>query len=77
MTRRSAGVAFIGFAIWLFGIRYVAAAIYGAGISVDNEYSKETFARFLSYIGDLPLTLSIVSLVIGLLYLLWAEREAK
>lgn len=77
MTRRLVGMFFISISTILFSMRYIAAAIYGAGISINNEYSKEVFHRNLLYIGNLPLILSIISLVLGTIYLIWAEFEIE
>jgi hypothetical protein len=77
MTRRTTGTVFVGIAAFLFSIRYIAAALYGSGINLNNEFSREAFQSFLSYVGNLPLTLSIIYLVIGIIYLMWAELEDR
>jgi hypothetical protein len=77
MTRRSTGIAFLCIAAFLFSMHYITAALYGSGVSLNNEYSAESFERFLSYVGDLPVTLSIVSALLGIGYLAWAELESR
>lgn len=77
MTRRAAGTVFLTIAVFLFSIRYIAAAIYGSGASLNNEYSREAFQQFLSYVGSLPLILSIISLIIGIIFMVWAEFENR
>ena len=77
MTRRATGMMFIGISTFIFSVRYVAAAIYGAGISIENQYSEESFQKSLSYIGSTPLFLSIVALVVGIIFIVWAEVEKR
>ncbi len=75
MGRRITGLVFIAIAAFLFSVRYLAAAIYGAGVTVNNQLSGETFKLSLSHIGEPVRILSIISLVIGVIYLAWAELK--
>jgi hypothetical protein len=70
MSRRLAGVAFIVVAALLYITRFFAAAIWGGNFST---WSSQNFRYLLSYVDQGLTTWSIVALVIGLLYLLWAE----
>lgn len=72
MSRRGAGVAFCAIAAFLFGVRYLAAAIFGSGV---RGWNADLFDAMLQYVGAVPLVLSLVSLVAGLFYLVWAELE--
>lgn len=70
MGRRATGMVFIGIAAFLYAVRYVSAAIYGSG---TQGWSREMFSYLLDYVGTAPKTLSILALIVGILYLLWAE----
>lgn len=72
MNRRGAGVAFCVLAGVLYAMRYIAAAIFGSGIS---SWSQELFNAMYDYVGPGLTTFSIVSLVAGILYLLASEWE--
>lgn len=74
MSRRSVGVALIGIAAFLYGIRYLAAAIFGSNLS---SWSSELFRSMLSYVGNGPVIASWVALIAGVGYLLAAESERK
>lgn len=70
MNKRGTGVAFIAIAAFLFISRYIAAAIFGNGVASWNE---DLFSAMLEYVGSPLLTLSILSLILGVIYLGWAE----
>jgi uncharacterized PurR-regulated membrane protein YhhQ (DUF165 family) len=70
MSRRGAGVVFIGFATLLFSTRFVCAAIWGSGFS---SWNAEHFQSLLTYVDQGLTTASLIALVIGGIYILWAE----
>ncbi|WP_379134863.1 hypothetical protein [Paenibacillus sp. sgz500958] len=70
MSRRTTGVFFIGIAAFLYGIRYLSAAVYGSGSMGWNE---TMFQNLLDYVGRAPLVLSVLSLIVGVIYLMAAE----
>jgi len=71
MNRRGTGVIFCLMAALLFCTRYVSAAIFGSGVV---SWSSELFSQMLSYVGiGLPI-MSVISLLIGIFYLIWAEK---
>lgn len=74
MNRRGTGVAFCGIAALLFIARYISAAIFGAGVS---SWDAELFSHMLSYMGNGLTIASIISLLIGVAYLLWAEIKKE
>lgn len=74
MNKRGTGVAFIAIAALLFISRYIAAAIFGSGVASWNE---DLFAAMLGYVGTPLLILSIISLIFGIGYLVWAEISKK
>jgi hypothetical protein len=74
MSRRTTGVIFICLAAFLFGVRYLSAAIFASNV---NSWSSDLFNAMLDYVGPAPTTLSIIALVVGIIYLLWAEIEAN
>ncbi|UVI29369.1 hypothetical protein [Paenibacillus spongiae] len=70
MHKRTAGIVFIAIAAFLYGIRYLSAAIFGSNVS---SWDADLFRQMLAYVGKGPLVLSVLSLLIGILYLLFAE----
>ncbi len=74
MNRRGTGIVFILIAALLFISRYIAAAIFGSGAASWNE---DLFAAMLEYVGTPLLILSIISLILGIVYLGWAEISKK
>lgn len=73
MSRRTAGIALMAIAGWLYTTRFLAAAIWGSGFSTWNA---EHFANLLGYV-DRGLTVwSLTAFSAGLVYLLWSEIRA-
>lgn len=71
MNRRGAGAIFCLISSILFSTRYISAAIFGSNVS---SWGAEFFSHMLSYVGNTLTILSVVSLVIGIIYLLLAEE---
>jgi hypothetical protein len=72
MSRRTTGVAFIAISAFLFGVRFIAAAIYSEGLT---SWDAAMFNTFLSYVDQGLSTTSVIALVLGAVYLVWAELE--
>lgn len=72
MKRRGTGVAFIAISAFLISTKYISAAIFGSG--VVNWY-EELFNRMLEYVGNFLSNLSLVSLIIGIGYIIWGEYD--
>jgi len=72
MNKRGAGVSFCFIAAFLFSVKYISAAIFGSGVS---SWSHELFHHMLDYVGNAPVILSVISLGIGIIYLVMAEKE--
>lgn len=70
MGKRFVGIMFCFIAAILFSSRYIAAAIFMSGVS---SWSADLFSAGLEYVGAELLLLSIISLVFGIGYLIWAE----
>lgn len=70
MSRRGAGAAFIGFAAFMFSTRFIAAALYSGG---GPSWSSAFFASMLQYVDQGLTTASVVALLVGAAYLIWAE----
>ncbi|MGL5692576.1 MAG: hypothetical protein ACRCXA_00745 [Peptostreptococcaceae bacterium] len=70
MNRRGTGVMFCLIAAILFSTRYLSAAIFSSNVSL---WDAQLFSEMLSYVGNTLTTLSVVSLVVGLTYLVFAE----
>jgi len=73
MSRRFTGVALIFVSAILYAARFISAAIFGSSIS--NKWSADLFSAMLHYIGSGLSNWSIVALVAGIGYLIWAEVE--
>lgn len=72
MNKRAAGVVFVCVAAFLYASRYIAAAIYMSG---TVSWDAELFSNGLEYVGSPLLILSIISLIIGCIYLFFAETK--
>lgn len=70
MNFRGVGVSFLMFSVILFSSRYIAAAIYGMGTVTKD---RELFQNLLDFTGNTLLNLSVISLVIGVIYLVVGE----
>ena len=73
MHRRIVGVILLCISAFLYGVRYLAAAIFGSNVTTWNS---ELFKDMLDYVGSGPLVLSWIALIAGLGYLFWTEFEA-
>jgi len=73
MSKRLTGVTFISIAAFLYGIRYLSASVFGSNVSSWNE---QLFQAMLNSVGKTPLYISILALIVGIGYLLWAEIES-
>jgi hypothetical protein len=72
MPRRTAGISMIIVSAMLYATRYLAAAIFGSGVI---SWSQELFQAMLQYIGQGLTIWSVVALVAGISYLVWAEVD--
>ncbi|WP_404338180.1 hypothetical protein [Planococcus rifietoensis] len=71
MGHRGAGLIFITLSTILFCTRYIAAAIFGSNTEV---WDADLFQYLLTYVdGGTLFNLSIISLIIGIVYLVMAE----
>ena len=71
MGKRGVGSVFCFIASFLFSARYISTAIFMSGLS--STWNSELFASGLEYVGTPLKTLSIISFLIGVSYLIWAE----
>lgn len=74
MNKRGTGTIFCLIAAILFSTRYITAAIYMSGAS---SWDANLFSSGLEYVGSPLFYLSIISLMIGVGYLIWGELEDK
>ncbi|MEC0126570.1 hypothetical protein [Paenibacillus pabuli] len=74
MSRRTTGTLLLVIAAFLYGVRYVSAAIFGSGVT---SWDSDLFQGMLNYVGTAPQSWSIAALILGLFYLVWAEYEAS
>ncbi|OAB45265.1 hypothetical protein [Paenibacillus glacialis] len=70
MNRRGTGIIFISIGAFLYGIRYISAAIFGSNVSSWNE---SLFQAMLDSVGSGPVILSVLSFIIGIIYLIISE----
>lgn len=70
MNRRSAGLGFIFIAAILYATKYIAAAIFGSGVM---SWNADLFQAMLSCVGNALNNWSLLALIMGILYLVWAE----
>ena len=74
MNRRGTGAIFCLIGSLLFAARYITAAIFMSNVS---SWDSLLFAAGLEYQGDGLLIFSVISLIIGAVYLVWAELEER
>lgn len=74
MNKRGTGAIFCLMGSLLFAARYITAAIF---MSNTSSWDSMLFAAGLEYQGDGLLIFSVISLVIGAVYLVWAEIEER
>ena len=74
MNRRITGAIFCLIAGLLFAARYIAAAVFMSNVS---SWDSDLFAAGLEHQGPALLILSIISLIAGIIYLVWAEMEDR
>ncbi|MFB4329279.1 hypothetical protein [Paenibacillus sp. CR_12] len=64
MNHKAMGMIFICISVFLYAVRYLAAAIFGSNLT---SWSKEMFDSMLTYVGKGPLVLSWICLIVGIL----------
>lgn len=74
MQRRTVGVILIGISAFLYGVRYVSAAIFGSNVT---SWNRELFQSMLEHVGNGPLILSWIALIAGIGYLISAEFKTS
>lgn len=72
MSRRTTGTFLLLIASILYAARYLTAAIFG---SSTLGWSAEFYNSMLRYVGRGSVIWSLVALIVGLVYLVWAEVE--
>jgi hypothetical protein len=72
MSRRAAGIVLVGCAALLESARYLAAAIYGSNMI---SWNADLFQAMLQYVGNGLVVWSRAMLIVGIVYLVWAEMR--
>ena len=72
MGKRGSGIALIAISAFLISTKYISAAIFGSGVS---GWSQDLFDGMLSYVGITLNIFSVLSLLVGILYIVWGEYE--
>lgn len=70
--RQNLGIALICISAFLYGVRYLSAAIYGSSMQVK---SKPFFTAMLEYVGLGPLVLSWIALSLGVFVLVFPKLK--
>lgn len=74
MNKRGTGAVFCLIAALLYAARYLTAAIFMGNVS---SWSQDLFRLGFEYQGSGLLVASIISLIVGLGYLIWGEIEER
>lgn len=74
MSRRMAGIILLAISAFLYATRFITAAIWGSGFQTWNT---KNFAALLGYVDQGLTSWSIAALVVGLVYLAWAELSKE
>lgn len=72
MQRRTAGIVLLGIAAFLYGVRYISAAIFGSNVS---SWGSDLFKVMLNSVGEGPIMFSRIAFIAGVIYLVLAEFE--
>jgi len=73
MNRRGTGIFFILIASFLYCTKFLTAAIFGSGVM---SWSYDLYHVMLDYVGNSLNVWSLLSLLVGLFYLVWAELDS-
>jgi hypothetical protein len=73
MQRRTVGVILLCISAFLYGVRYLAAAIFGSNVS---SWNSQLFNAMLDHVGQGPMVISRIALFAGIGYLIFAEIES-
>lgn len=74
MSKRAAGIGLIAISAFLYGIRYLSAGVFGSNL---QSWSPGLFNAMLNSVGNGPTTASIIALIGGVIYLVWAEIKER
>ncbi|MFD1412841.1 hypothetical protein [Oceanobacillus jeddahense] len=77
MKKRGAGVLFITIGVFLISIRYLSAALIGSGVKVSVLNNSPDFDSLLTFVGSGLSNFAIVVIIVGVLFIAWAEIEVK
>lgn len=72
--RHIVGVALLLISCIFYCCPYICSAIY---LKNSNNYSEEMFNLGIEYIGGHFTLLSILFFIVGVAYLIWAEKKEK
>ena len=72
MSRRAAGTIFVSISAFLFGVKYLCASIFGSNVT---SWNLGIYQAMLDSIGPKLSNFSVFSLIIGIIYLVWAESD--
>lgn len=70
MSRRLTSVVFIMIAAVLIAVKYLSAAIFGSRVT---NWDEQLFDNMLIYVGNTLSNFSLLSLLMGIVYIIWGE----
>ena len=70
MSRRATGNTLIAVSAFLYAAHFLAAAMFGSNLA---SWDADLFRAMLQYTDQGLSTASLVALIAGVVYLLWAE----
>ena len=73
MNKRGTGVVFCLIAALLFIAKHITTALYMIGLSTASSALSRAA---MNYKGTALLVFSVISLIVGIAYIVWAEYEA-
>lgn len=71
MNRRAAGIVFLLIAAFMYTLRYMSAVIVAQKLNVWPGHFEEA----LNLVGSGPLYISIAAAIVGIIYLVAAEKR--
>lgn len=74
MTRRGTGLVFCLIAAFFYAVRFTNAAIYSP--KSIGPWGSDIYASYVGYVGP-PWIVIWICLIIGVGYLVWAERDNR
>ncbi len=72
MSRQAIGICLLAVSAFLFGVKYLTAAVFSVGRALQGVGATQ-LSDWFSNIGILPTALAAISMCVGLGFLVWGE----